>query len=96
MQNKTANIIFYSVIIIFVILCGIGTLLRYKSDLYFDIARHQVAVYSRTDNAERMQWAYQRAIKLNPLETDNYSAILNGFYVGLIKKEYERGKLQDM
>jgi len=95
MQNKTANIIFYSLVIILMILCGIGTLYRYKADIYFDIARNQVPVYARTDKPELMQWAYNNAVRINPLESKNYSYILNGHYLDLIVGEYERRKFQD-
>ena len=85
MQNKYINTGFYSVIIIFVILCGIGTLYRYKSDIYFDLARHQLGAYIRTGNADKMQWAYQNAIRCNPLEFENYASILNSEHIRLLQ-----------
>ncbi len=91
MQNKYCNITFYLLIITFVTLCGMGTVKRYQSDAYFNIARNHIPKYADTNDKQSLkiiQYCYWQAIKNNPLEYEHYARRLNGQYL----KRISRGK----
>ncbi len=96
MQNRYINTVFYLLVISFVVLCSVGALYRFKADIYFDIARNQVVDYATKNEYQKLNWAYWKAIEMNPLEFVNYANILNGNYIRLIQEDYERRKIQDV
>ncbi len=101
MKNKYLNTLFYSLIIVFVIFLGIGTVFRYLSDLNFDKARKLSTLHGRTE-ASLTSWEeikkfkpyaladinyyYNKAVKYNILEKQNYSQIVNGMYLDELLK----------
>ncbi len=96
MQNKYINTIFYSLIIVFVILLCIGSIMRYIADLNFDKARKLATSYGRAE-AKLTSWEeirklktvasanidyyYGRAVSYNVLEKDSYAQIIKGMYL---------------
>lgn len=90
MQNKYINITFYSIVILLSLLCIIGTMSRFKADMYFDKARKCVPGYAKTHKLKYLlaiQFYYQKSIEYNPLEIVNYSNRLNANYLQTLAKK---------
>ncbi len=87
MRNKYCNITFYLLIIVFVMMCSVGTIKRYQADVYFNISRNCIPSYAdRGENLALMQWAYWKSVELNPLEFVHYANRLNGDYIKRISR----------
>ena len=86
MQNKYINTAFYITVIAIVIVCAIGNAYRFKADMYFDVSRKTVPGYTlRNEGHVLMKWAYNNAVRCNPLEFYNYSNILNRDYYHMLQ-----------
>ncbi len=101
--NKYINILFYSLIVMFVLFLSIGVIMRYIADLNFDIARKLSSQYGKTESeltsweeirklkavsSANIDYYYARAVSYNILEKGNYARMINSMYLKeLIKKE---------
>ncbi len=82
MQGRYINTIFYIFIITCVVCLGIGSVYRYKADIYFDTARKIIPHYARTNEGlQHIQYYYNMAAKNNPLDKRVYADMLNGNFL---------------
>ena len=58
--------------------------------MYFDVSRKAVVGYAIKGDPLFMQWAYKKAVTLNPLEKYTYARILNKTYLEILRAEIKR------